>query len=185
MAGQNLTPVDTAIEQILAQAPVLSRTETVALTDSLDRVLGENIYVPADVPPADNSACPGCSLIQISPSSVRRRSTAAKTASSANSPTSKLPLPKLGALRTGSAPSGLVFLYTQKPTAGDDTSTRICSPSLAFRSMAQPESPACTHNSPKSFTSRAVPLNTIPTGNFVRTAPSKPAHARIGRAHLQ
>ncbi len=59
MAGQNLTPVDTAIEQILAQAPVLSRTETVALTDSLDRVLGENIYVPADVPPADNSAVDG------------------------------------------------------------------------------------------------------------------------------
>lgn len=59
MAVMNLTSVDDALQQILRRAPGITRTETVALTDSLGRVLAENQYVPSDVPPADNSAVDG------------------------------------------------------------------------------------------------------------------------------
>lgn len=62
MAAQNLTPVDEALAHLLSHAPAISRTETVDLADTLDRVLAENYYVPADVPPADNSAVDGYAL---------------------------------------------------------------------------------------------------------------------------
>lgn len=59
MASSDLTPVDEAINHLIGQASVVARTETVALADSLDRILASNYMVPADVPPADNSAVDG------------------------------------------------------------------------------------------------------------------------------
>lgn len=62
MAGQHLTAVEEAISHILAQATALTGSETVPLTESLGRVLAEDHHVPADVPPADNSAVDGYAL---------------------------------------------------------------------------------------------------------------------------
>ncbi|WP_417531565.1 gephyrin-like molybdotransferase Glp [Marinobacter lipolyticus] len=62
MAGQHLTAVEEAISHILAQAKALTGSETVPLADSLGRVLAEDHHVPADVPPADNSAVDGYAL---------------------------------------------------------------------------------------------------------------------------
>ncbi|MEQ5816831.1 molybdopterin molybdotransferase MoeA [Marinobacter sp. NFXS11] len=62
MAKPNLTPLEDALDHLLAKAPVVTQIETVALADSLGRVLAENHYVPADVPPADNSAVDGYAL---------------------------------------------------------------------------------------------------------------------------
>ncbi len=59
MASSDLTPVDDAINHLLGRARPASHTETVALGDSLDRVLARDYRVPADVPPADNSAVDG------------------------------------------------------------------------------------------------------------------------------
>jgi molybdopterin molybdotransferase len=59
MAGSELTPVDDAIKHLLRQARPTNRTETVALTESLDRILARDYTVPADVPPADNSSVDG------------------------------------------------------------------------------------------------------------------------------
>lgn len=59
MAGQHLTAVEEAISHILARAKALTGSETVSLADSLGRVLAEDHHVPADVPPADNSAVDG------------------------------------------------------------------------------------------------------------------------------
>jgi molybdopterin molybdotransferase len=59
MAKPNLTPLEDALDHLLSEAPVVAQIETVALADSLGRVLAENHYVPADVPPADNSAVDG------------------------------------------------------------------------------------------------------------------------------
>jgi len=59
MAGSELISVDDALQHILDRAGVLTRTETIALADCLGRVLAENQYVPANVPPADNSAVDG------------------------------------------------------------------------------------------------------------------------------
>ncbi|MCR9188422.1 MAG: molybdopterin molybdotransferase MoeA [Alteromonadaceae bacterium] len=62
MAKPNLTPLEDALDHLLSEAPVVAQIETVALADSLGRVLTENHYVPADVPPADNSAVDGYAL---------------------------------------------------------------------------------------------------------------------------
>jgi molybdopterin molybdotransferase len=62
MASSDLTPVDDAINHLISQARPVTRTETVALTDSLDRVMARDYRVPADVPPADNSAVDGYAL---------------------------------------------------------------------------------------------------------------------------
>ncbi|TYC55619.1 molybdopterin molybdotransferase MoeA [Marinobacter sp. BW6] len=59
MANPNLTSLEDALDHLLSEAPVVTRIETIALADSLGRVLAENLYVPADVPPADNSAVDG------------------------------------------------------------------------------------------------------------------------------
>lgn len=64
MAGTYLTPVEDAITHLLAHASPITTTETVSLSDSLDRILADNQYVPADVPPADNSAVDGYALRQ-------------------------------------------------------------------------------------------------------------------------
>ncbi|MCG2579937.1 MAG: molybdopterin molybdotransferase MoeA [Marinobacter sp.] len=62
MAGQHLTAVEDAISHILTQATAPTGSETVPLADSLGRVLAEDHHVPADVPPADNSAVDGYAL---------------------------------------------------------------------------------------------------------------------------
>lgn len=59
MAGPNLTPVDEALAHLLERAPVISEVERVGLSQSLGRVLAEDHVVPADLPPADNSAVDG------------------------------------------------------------------------------------------------------------------------------
>lgn len=59
MASSDLTPVDDAINHLLGQARPIARTEMIPLTDSLDRILAKDYMVPADVPPADNSAVDG------------------------------------------------------------------------------------------------------------------------------
>jgi len=59
MASSNLTPVEEAINHLVARARPIAHTQTVALADSLDRVLARDYKVPADVPPADNSAVDG------------------------------------------------------------------------------------------------------------------------------
>ncbi|MDX1456478.1 MAG: hypothetical protein R3276_02755 [Marinobacter sp.] len=59
MNGQHLTPVDEAIELLLSQACPVTETETVSLPTALNRILADDIMVPADVPPADNSAVDG------------------------------------------------------------------------------------------------------------------------------
>lgn len=62
MASSDLTPVDDTINHLLGRARAVSHTETVALTDSLDRVLARDYKIPADVPPADNSAVDGYAI---------------------------------------------------------------------------------------------------------------------------
>ncbi|MBC7184170.1 MAG: molybdopterin molybdotransferase MoeA [Marinobacter sp.] len=62
MANPNLTSLEDALSRLLSDAPVVTRVETVSLADSLGRVLAESHYVPADVPPADNSAVDGYAL---------------------------------------------------------------------------------------------------------------------------
>src|SRR5690554_5653099 len=59
MAGQNLISLDDALNHLLDRATPVARAEAVNLTECLGRILAENHYVPADVPPADNSAVDG------------------------------------------------------------------------------------------------------------------------------
>ena len=59
MGGQNLTSLDDALEHLLSRAQVIDRTETLPLERTLGRILAGDIRVPADVPPADNSAVDG------------------------------------------------------------------------------------------------------------------------------
>lgn len=59
MGGQNLTSLDDALEHLLSRAQVMDRTEQLSLERTLGRILAEDIQVPADVPPADNSAVDG------------------------------------------------------------------------------------------------------------------------------
>ncbi|MEP2614678.1 MAG: molybdopterin molybdenumtransferase MoeA, partial [Marinobacter alexandrii] len=64
MAGPDLIPLEDALAHLLSRAPAITRTETVGLTDALDRILAEDQWVPADVPPADNSSVDGYALRQ-------------------------------------------------------------------------------------------------------------------------
>lgn len=59
MASSDLTSVDDAIRHLMGQARPISVTERIALADSLGRILARDYRVPADVPPADNSAVDG------------------------------------------------------------------------------------------------------------------------------
>lgn len=59
MAGPDLISVDDALTYILSHATPVTHTQLVPLTESLNRVVAENWSVPADVPPADNSAVDG------------------------------------------------------------------------------------------------------------------------------
>lgn len=58
----NLTPVEVAIAHLLATASAITESELLPLTESLGRVLERDYKVPADVPPADNSAVDGYAL---------------------------------------------------------------------------------------------------------------------------
>lgn len=62
MVNSDLIPVDDAISHLVGRARPVSCTEMVALTTSLDRVLAADYMVPADVPPADNSAVDGYAI---------------------------------------------------------------------------------------------------------------------------
>lgn len=62
MADKPLTSLEDALEQILAQVNAPDGSETVNLATTLGRVLAKDYYVPADVPPADNSAVDGYAL---------------------------------------------------------------------------------------------------------------------------
>src|SRR5690554_8181390 len=59
MAGSDLISVDDALNYILGRATAVTQSQAVPLTECLGRILAENQYVPADVPPADNSAVDG------------------------------------------------------------------------------------------------------------------------------
>lgn len=60
--GDNLRPVDEAIQQLLKRAPSLPAVEQVALPDALGRVLAEPLVAAFDVPAWDNSAMDGFAL---------------------------------------------------------------------------------------------------------------------------
>lgn len=62
MAGPNLMPIEDALAYLLSRAPEITTIETVNLTETLNRILAEDQQVPADVPPADNSAVDGYAL---------------------------------------------------------------------------------------------------------------------------
>ncbi|WP_372965042.1 gephyrin-like molybdotransferase Glp [Marinobacter sp.] len=64
MTNPNLTSLDDALDHLLTQAPVVTQIETVSLTESLGRILASDHRVPADVPPADNSAVDGYAVRQ-------------------------------------------------------------------------------------------------------------------------
>jgi len=60
--GNNLRPVDQAIAELLARAPVPPPVERVALGQALGRVLAEPLHAPFEVPAWDNSAMDGYAL---------------------------------------------------------------------------------------------------------------------------
>jgi molybdopterin molybdotransferase len=62
MPKPELLPLEGALDHLLSEARPVSGMETVALADSLGRMLGKNYYVSADVPPADNSSVDGYAL---------------------------------------------------------------------------------------------------------------------------
>lgn len=57
--ASDLIALEQALDSLLDRASPLTDVEPVALTASLGRILAENLPVPADVPPADNSAVDG------------------------------------------------------------------------------------------------------------------------------
>lgn len=62
MPKPELLPLEGALDHLLSEARPVSGMETVALADSLGRMLAKNYYVSADVPPADNSSVDGYAL---------------------------------------------------------------------------------------------------------------------------
>lgn len=60
--GGHLTPVDAALEALLAQVPPLPSTEEVPLLFAAGRVLAQDVAAPTDVPAWDNSAMDGYAL---------------------------------------------------------------------------------------------------------------------------
>ncbi len=64
MSGSELTSVDDALVQLLSAAKPVTATETLDLDATLGRILAQDCHVPADVPPADNSAVDGYALRQ-------------------------------------------------------------------------------------------------------------------------
>lgn len=58
-AKPGLTPVEVALQKILADITPVTDTQTVDVIDANGRVLAANVVSPLDVPPADNSAMDG------------------------------------------------------------------------------------------------------------------------------
>ncbi|NMT63237.1 molybdopterin molybdotransferase MoeA [Marinobacter orientalis] len=107
MASSDLIPVDDAINHLVARARPVAHTQTVPLADSLDRVLARDYTVPADVPPADNSAVDGYA--------VRAGDLAGEG-----------PLPVSGRIAAGEAPDALkpgtavrIFTGSEIPSGAD------------------------------------------------------------------
>ena len=84
MASSDLTPVEEAIDHLVARARPITRSQTVALTNSLDRVLARDYTVPADVPPADNSAVAGEERLTLKPGTAVRLFTGSEIPSGAD-----------------------------------------------------------------------------------------------------
>lgn len=61
-AKPELMPLDEALAQMLRQIQPLTASEKLALGDSLDRILAEDLISPLAVPPQDNSAMDGYAL---------------------------------------------------------------------------------------------------------------------------
>ncbi|MCS7187879.1 MAG: molybdopterin molybdotransferase MoeA [Armatimonadota bacterium] len=59
LGGKPLTKIDEAFERLMAEAKPVNRTETVTLTDSVNRVLAENVTAPFNVPPFRRAAMDG------------------------------------------------------------------------------------------------------------------------------
>ncbi len=62
MMAPELTSLDDALITILSAAGSLAETELLPLESALNRILAEDVLVPADVPPADNSAVDGYAI---------------------------------------------------------------------------------------------------------------------------
>lgn len=62
LARQPLISVDTVLAQLLQRADQRPNTETLPLTDALDRILAEDLQSPITVPPFDNSAVDGYAI---------------------------------------------------------------------------------------------------------------------------
>ena len=60
-ATEPLLQVDEAVARVLAETPILE-TETVAIESASGRVLREDVFAPADIPPLDNSAMDGYAI---------------------------------------------------------------------------------------------------------------------------
>lgn len=58
----HLLPVDQVLDRILTSVQVTTQVESIALDQSLGRVISEDIQASMDVPPADNSAMDGYAL---------------------------------------------------------------------------------------------------------------------------
>ncbi|WOG29025.1 molybdopterin molybdotransferase MoeA [Endozoicomonas sp. 8E] len=58
-SAPGLMPLHEGLEKLMTETPVVTETETVALADSLDRVISETIISPVNVPSHDNSAMDG------------------------------------------------------------------------------------------------------------------------------
>lgn len=58
----SLTPIDTALEQLLPLLPLITEAESVPLKQATGRVLFDNCVSPIDVPPHRNSAMDGYAL---------------------------------------------------------------------------------------------------------------------------
>lgn len=59
LARQPLSSVDAVLAQLLQRADQRPSTETLSLTDALDRILADDLSSPINVPPFDNSAVDG------------------------------------------------------------------------------------------------------------------------------
>lgn len=59
---EGLTRLEDALDHLLPHAKPVEGTESLSLTQALGRILADDIMVPADVPPADNSAVDGYAI---------------------------------------------------------------------------------------------------------------------------
>lgn len=62
MTAPELMSLDQALEHLLARVPAPGQPEKVPLSQGIGRIIAEDIRVPADVPPADNSAVDGYAI---------------------------------------------------------------------------------------------------------------------------